>query len=52
MEPVSGILGIGLILLSIFLAIIFPIAAWRIFQDLPKIVTRLDMIISILNDRD
>jgi len=30
MEPLDGIL----ILLGIFLAIIFPIAAWRIYQDL------------------
>ena len=52
MGPVSGILGMVLMVLSVFLAIIFPIAAWRILQDLPKIVNRLNTIIKILNDRD
>jgi len=52
MEPLSGILGIGLIILGIFLAIIFPMAAWRIYQDLPKILNRLNTIITILNERD
>ena len=52
MEPLGGILGIGLILLGVFLAIIFPMAAWRIYQDLPKILNRLDIIITALNDKD
>ena len=52
MEFFGGILGIGLILLGVFLAVIFPMAAWRIFDDLPKIVNRLNTIIRILNERD
>ena len=42
-------LGVGL---GLFLAAIIPIAAWRISQDLPKIVNRLNTIIEILNDRN
>ena len=55
MEIFSGTIGIALLFLGIFLGIflmvIFPIAAYRIWQDLPKIVNRLNTIIEILNQK-
>jgi hypothetical protein len=52
MEPLGGLLGMVLLVLGVFLAIIFTMAAWRVYQDLPKIVNRLNTIITILNVRD
>jgi len=37
------------LLLGVFLVIIIPLAAWRISQDLPKIINRLNTIIKTLN---
>ena len=51
MEIIYFIVAIAIIALSVFLIIIFPSAAWRISQDLPKIVNRLNTIIEILNQK-
>ena len=48
----NTLIAMVLLTLGVFLAIIFPIAAYRVYQDLPKIVNRLNTIITILNDRD
>ncbi len=51
MEFIYLILSGVIIGLSIFLIIVIPLAAWRISQDLPKIVNRLNTIIEILNKK-
>ena len=38
------LIAVMILLLSLFLVIIFPMAAWRIHQDLPKIINRLNTI--------
>ena len=40
-----------LVPLCLFLAVIIPMAAWKISNDLPKIVNRLNTIIEILNQK-
>lgn len=44
------LLGLVILVLGLFLAIVLPVAAWRISQDLPKMINRLNTIITILKD--
>ncbi len=49
MEAIYFIVAIAAITLSVFLVIIFPLAAWCVYRDLPKVLNRLNTIITALN---
>ena len=47
----EALIAMALIPLCLFLVVIIPMAAWKISNDLPKIVNRLNTIIEILNQK-